>query len=92
MRNLLNTRPNLTPTFWEEPSLGEYVETVDNIPSPVKNEEPNVEKNSNRITINEHVETTDTTNTTEVKVEEEQDTKTVLDNIHSRKKYVEIIT
>ena len=49
----------------------------------MKNEEPNVEENSEEIIVNEYVETTNNTpNTTKIKEEEEQDTKTILDSIH----------
>ena len=83
MRNLLNTRPNPAPVHLDEHTLGEYVETIDNTPVPEGKEEPSVEVCSDAITVNQHGENNDNTlGTTEIKIEDNQDTKEISDNTH----------
>ena len=64
----LITRQDLNPTIQKDSTLGEYVETMDNAPLPVKNEELNIEENSDEVFNNEYIETTkNTLGTTNVK-------------------------
>ena len=71
------------PNNPEEPDLGEYVETMDNIPLPIKTEEVNIENDTEEAHTGEYVETPeDTLAATDIKEEENQETKNFIDSIH----------
>ena len=55
-----------------EPDLGEYVETMENVPLPVKNEEMSIEIDTEEAIVGEYMETSDNIpRNTDVKEEED---------------------
>ena len=69
-------------TVQENSTCGEYIETMENMPSPVKKEDLTAEANLEEVVNNEYVETTDNTPTTSHIKEEDQDTKELLNGFH----------
>ena len=62
-------------TIQEDSTYSEYIETMENTPSPVKKEDLTAEANLEEVVDNEYVETTDNTPTASHIKEEDQDTK-----------------
>ena len=60
-------------TVQEDSTIGEYIETLENMPSPVKKEELNAEDNSEEVLNNEYVKNAKNTPAASHIKEEEQD-------------------